>query len=144
MSRMSRTRRRSKYSLISCAIFSSAIFAVPNVSTLTDSGSPHRLRKHLNFDAIRQPCGDNILRNITRRIRRGAIHFGWVFALNAPPPCRPMPPYDVDDESCVRSRRIAHRTANHKSSSRVDKILRSLSTISFGMDGWITFQLLAR
>src|SRR5258706_16136681 len=89
----------------------------------------------LHFHTISQPCGDNVLCHIARRIGRGAIHLCGIFAAECAATMPTHATVGIDDDLTSGDASIAHGTADHEATSGIHKHLEIVIDHLFGKAG---------
>ena len=74
----------------------------------------------LDLAAIREPGGDDVLRDVPRRVRARAVDLRRVLARERAAAVRRGAAVGVDDDLAPGQARVAHRPANHELAGRVD------------------------
>jgi len=75
----------------------------------------------LQLAALRETCGDDVLRHVAGRVRRRAVDLGGVFAGEGTAPVPGHAAIGVDDDLPSGDARVAHRPAAHEAARWIDE-----------------------
>ena len=108
---------------------SSVSFDFANL-TRAESVDPHAHRlshadciSQLYLGLVGQPRCHNVLGDVAGHISRRTVHLGRILAAESAAAVTARAAVGVDDDLAARQAGVAHRSANHKSSRRIDVVL---------------------
>ena len=94
-------------------------------------GDADRIRQ-LHFDLVGDPRGDQVLRDVTRHVRRAAIDLRRVLAAERPAAVSPAAAVGVDDDLATGQSRVAVRPADDELAGRVDVVRDVVAGVFLG------------